>query len=59
MAFALSLALDPTFGKHDGKLSHGKFSNSFLFARFQNPPFLRSLAVLLNSPAGWMIALPS
>ena len=25
MAFALSLALDRTFGKHDGNLSHGKF----------------------------------
>ena len=59
MVFALSLALDPTFEKHDGNLSHGKVSNSVLFARFQNPPFLISLAVLLNSPAGWMIALPS
>ena len=59
MAFAPSLALDPTFGKHDGNLSLGKFSYSFLFACFQNPPFLRSLAVLLNSPADWMIALPS
>ena len=49
----------PTVGKHDGNLSHGKFSYSFLFARFQNPPFLRSLAVLLNSPTSWMIALPS
>ena len=44
MAFALSLTLDPTSGKHDGNLSHGKFSYSFLFARFQNPPFLRSPA---------------
>ena len=59
MVFTLSLALDPTVGKHDGNLSHGKFSYSFLFAHFQNPPFLRSLAVLLNSSAGWMIALPS
>ena len=59
MAFALFFALDPTFEKHDGNLSHGKFSYSFLFARFQNPQFLRSLAVILNFLAGWMIALPS
>ena len=59
MAFALSLALDYTFGKHDGNLSHGKFSYSFSFARFQNPQFLRSLAVILNFLAGWMVALPS
>ena len=59
MVFAVSLALDPTVEKHDGNLSHGKVSYSFLLAGFQNPPFLRSLAVLLNSPAGWMIALPS
>ena len=55
MAFALSLALDPTSGKHDGNLSHGKFSYSFLLARFQNPPFLRSLAVILNFPATTLV----
>ena len=50
-----SLALDPTSGKHDGNLSHGKFSYSFLLARFQNPPFLRSLAVILNFPATTLV----
>ena len=35
------------------------FLTLFLIAHFQSPPFLRSLAVILNFPAGWMIALPS
>ena len=37
MVFALSLALDPTVGKHDGNLSHGKFSYSFFVRSFSEP----------------------
>ena len=37
MAFALFLALDPTFGKHDGNLSHGKFSYSLFVRSFSEP----------------------
>ena len=39
MPFALSLALDPTFGKHDGNLSHGKFSYSFCSLVFRTHHF--------------------
>ena len=34
MAFALYLALDPTFGKHDGNLSRGKKKKIFFFFFF-------------------------